>query len=898
MKQTEPQQLKQSAVCLWGNGKGQNKPKGAGVLIADRYILTCAHVVKECLAAEENKLKDLLQETVNITFPFSKESTNYKAKVIFYEEPNNQSGDVAGLQLIDPRPEDTKPTMLYVTAGFWGKEFRIFGFPQPYDEGVWASGEFRDEAASGWIQVDDKQQGRGIRQGFSGSGVWHSELGCIVGIMSAATTTGKTAFLIPTYILNKVWNKVAIPKESLFKNPEPNLPSLPKGDLPKQPFRDLEYFGEAHSEIFFGRSKAIVELYQHFTNPESTPITLLYGQAGVGKSSFLAAGLLPRLKTGYVEGFPSYKVLYVRRNQEWGALGSLLKAFKADESEEVNLKASWQCIEKEADKPLIVVLDQLEEIYTNPQKDNNFQQGGTIQNWEQEISELKQALEQVFAKPEERPLGRLMLSFRKEWLAEIEKELSQSDLPSAKKFFLEPLDYEGVIEIVEGVTKNERLQGHYSLTVEDGVAEIIARDLLRDVGSSLAPTLQVLLTKMWNEAKEISRSKPVFNLALYEKLRAQGILLDDFLDERFKAIERWQKDVVDLGLVLDILEYHTTFVGTTTHHLAGEIQKRYGHHQHLNGLIDKLKEHYLLTDLSKEDTNERSHTRLTHDILAPLIRERFANSNKLGQRARRILESRLVKQEDELIPQSKSSFPTLDKSDLILVTNGQLGMRKWTQLEEKLVKDSLKQVQRNEFIRSLIISSIFVGVLYTLFRYLTLKFIGSDPRGALNYFFWGMLLGASMAFSKIADIFFEKVLPKNIVKLVVGAGCFTLITVIMSLTISPVNFLKNPLPAILGSLLVGVGISNSIGHKSRRKKSLYILLAILLAAIVQWCLPNIFNFPEGLIFAWSEQIYEIGDFPYLTYLSLIDVSLVVLIIIGGLSLKNIKQFWNIGSGHR
>ncbi len=892
MKQTEPQKLKQSAVCLWGGSKGKNKPKGAGVLISDQYILTCAHVVKECLAAEGNKLGDPLQEAISLTFPFSKENINYKAKVIFYEKPNNQSGDVAGLQLLNSKPEDTSPTVLHATSEFWGKEFRIFGFPQPYNEGIWASGEFRDEAASGWIQVDDNQQGRGIRQGFSGGGVWHSELGCIVGIMSAATTIGKTGFLIPTYILNKVWDKVRIPKEFSLKEPDTNLPNLPKGDLPKQPFCDLNHFSEAHSEIFFGRNKSIIEFYQHLTNPDSTAITLLYGQAGVGKSSFLAAGLLPRLKMGDVKGLSSYKVLYVRRNQEWGALGSLLQAFKEVKSTtEINLKASWQRIEREVEKPLIVVLDQLEEVYTNPQKDNGFPQEVVAQSWKQEMSELIQALEQVFAQLEDRPLGRLILGFRKEWLAEIEKELSESKLPSVKKFFLEPLDYEGVIEIVEGITRNERLKHHYNLIVEDNVAEIIARDLLRDVGSSIAPILQIILTKMWNKATEISGSKPIFNLALYERLRTQGILLGDFLDERLETIGKWQKDVVDLGLVLDVLEYHTTFVGTAKQRLAKKVERRYGHYHNLSGLIDKLKEHYLLADLGKEDINKDKYIRLTHDILAPLIRDRFANSNKLGQRARRVLESRLVKQEGVLTYQRKSTFPTLDKSDLTLVKDGRLGMRKWTKQEEKLVENSLKQIQKDEFIRSLISSSISVGILYTLFRYLTLSLIGSDSRAALDYFFWGMLLGASIAFSTIVNIFLnlKKVHLKTIFKLAVGAGCFTLITLIMSLTISPTNFLRNPLPAILGSFLLGIGISNSIGHKLLHRKFLHASLAVLLAAIVQWSLPNIFNFSEGLIFAWSEQMYAIGSFPYLTYLPLIDVSVVVLIIIGGSSI-NIKQF--------
>ena len=37
-------------------------------------------------------------------------------------------------------------------------------------------------------------------------------------------------------------------------------------------------------------------MYERVTTPESAPILLLYGQSGVGKSSLLAAGLLPRLE--------------------------------------------------------------------------------------------------------------------------------------------------------------------------------------------------------------------------------------------------------------------------------------------------------------------------------------------------------------------------------------------------------------------------------------------------------------------------------------------------------------------------------------------------------------------------------------------------------------------------
>ena len=60
-------------------------------------------------------------------------------------------------------------------------------------------------------------------------------------------------------------------------------------------------------------------LYDRVMAAGSPPIVLFYGQSGVGKSSLLAAGLLPRL-----EG--SHAVRYARRDQAAGLLGTLAAA--------------------------------------------------------------------------------------------------------------------------------------------------------------------------------------------------------------------------------------------------------------------------------------------------------------------------------------------------------------------------------------------------------------------------------------------------------------------------------------------------------------------------------------------------------------------------------------------
>ena len=86
-----------------------------------------------------------------------------------------------------------------------------------------------------------------------------------------------------------------------------------------------------------------------------------------------------------------------------------------------------------------------------------------------------------------------------------------------------------------GPARPGRLQRHYRLAIEDGLPEVIAEDLLADAGSALAPTLQVLLTKMWERARQANPDQPRFDRSLYESLKAEGYLLKDVLDEGLKA---------------------------------------------------------------------------------------------------------------------------------------------------------------------------------------------------------------------------------------------------------------------------------------------------------------------------------------------------------------------------
>ena len=144
------------------------------------------------------------------------------------------------------------------------------------------------------------------------------------------------------------WNLAKAAGDPLF-----GLPELPDLDPPASPFLGLHWFERRHARVFFGRGAEIRQLYDAVTDEDGAPIILFYGQSGVGKSSILDAGLLPRL-----EG--DHRVRYLRRDKEHGLLGTLKSAFRETGDD---LLAAWRVAEDdEPHRPLLIVLDQVEEL--------------------------------------------------------------------------------------------------------------------------------------------------------------------------------------------------------------------------------------------------------------------------------------------------------------------------------------------------------------------------------------------------------------------------------------------------------------------------------------------------------------------------------------------------------
>ncbi|HEX9941447.1 MAG TPA: CHAT domain-containing protein, partial [Thermoanaerobaculia bacterium] len=468
------------------------------------------------------------------------------------------------------------------------------------------------------------------------------------------------------------WSLPLAARDPLF-----GLPSPLALDLPASPFKHLYWFTREDAEVFFGRGREIRDLYEAVTLPEAAPIVLLFGATGVGKSSLLAAGLKPRLET-------THEVPYLRRDGALGLAGTLATALKEKGTCD-DLGAAWRAREEATGKPLVVTLDQAEEAWTRPLAAGR------------EAEELAAALRSIFAVREKRPRGRLILGFRKEWLAEVLRLLDAEALPRVL-VELTHLDREAIAEAIAGPASTERLKRHYGLKVEPELPGIIADDLLEDPGAAIAPALQILLTKMWALAAKESPGSPRFTVELYQRLKRGGILLDDFLGEQLDGLRQWRPELVDSGLTLDLLGHHTTALGTAETRQTAEIVTRYEGRQEVVELLRQCQDRYLLS--ANDDT-----TRLAHDTLAPLVRRRFEASDLPGQRALRILQQRAVEWS------GGKEGPPLDEVDLTIVEQGAGGMCAWTADERRLIGSSRREQQRRAQRRRILQIGAAVAVL-------------------------------------------------------------------------------------------------------------------------------------------------------------------------------------------
>ena len=423
----------------------------------------------------------------------------------------------------------------------------------------------------------------------------------------------------------------------------PPLPSELKTNPIDSPFVGYNRFERKHARVFFGRAELTKSAYSKL-NCRSNRVIMCHGEAGAGKSSFIQAGILPRL-----EDDNSLQVHSVVRQQS----ERLEKLLESSIGNFDDAHARW-----------LLTLDQVEGAFTEALE----------KNIPQEVSEFAVKLDQLLKRF---PKLFVLICFRREWLAPLKSSLKTAgvELSGGAEIYVGPLTERN---IQQSVLLSPKIRAEQAFSVQTKLLQTLTSDLSRQTDAHVGPILQTILVKLWERAS-LGDQMRVLTFQDYRKIEQSGLSLRDFLNEAIenKSASNAFHEAAKSGLILDILYYHTKDNRFSHERTEAELASVYTHCiDEVRTLIRQLEDGP--GNLLARSTNCESETttRLVHDTLAPFVAEAYFKSISASQKARRILDRRRLEWAN-----GQMGTP-LDRRELSIVEKGLPATRALSQDEE------------------------------------------------------------------------------------------------------------------------------------------------------------------------------------------------------------------------
>jgi WD40 repeat protein len=382
------------------------------------------------------------------------------------------------------------------------------------------------------------------------------------------------------------------------------------------PYIGLRPYTEAQQEYFFGRDRDVRSIC---SNLYAAPLTILYGASGVGKSSVLLAGVVPRLRST-----PRTAVVMFREWQGPSFLQTLkLECIKAVES------ANKGPLHLDADLPidkllaaasqalggaLLILFDQFEEysLYHPEDPGNSFD------------GELARAVN----RPETQ--AHFLIALREDGLSKLDRFRTRIPNLLANRLRLQHLDRRAAEEAIRkplDVYNNQLAESKPAVKIEDDLVEAV----LDQIGASQiglseqaglgsaedrgvkrieAALLQMVMTRLWKEEQE--HQSAVLRRATLDRLEGAKQIVKRHLDEEMEKLSQEERGIASRMFRL-LVTSSGSKIAQETDVLASIAECSL---DCAKGVLAKLTASRILNRISDSERYE-----IFHDVLGPAIRE-------------------------------------------------------------------------------------------------------------------------------------------------------------------------------------------------------------------------------------------------------------------------------------
>jgi len=244
----------------------------------------------------------------------------------------------------------------------------------------------------------------------------------------------------------------------------------------KNPYKGLEAFSVIDGANFFGRSEEVEQCLKKILLSNENHFFSVVGNSGIGKTSFVQAGILYRLKNSSELGYSDYEQIIINPgNEPFSNLKYQLQLKGID---------SKSLLDKHLDNKVILFFNQFEEIITQC-------------HTEESIKEREQLLELLDNLTGVNFNGVIITTFRSDYSSQL---ANFNFISNHQTFFLlSSLDYK--VNTINWESSIKEIIIHPALNNGVIMQDTLVAELVNQTKEvdGLLPILQVTLTKIWND---------------------------------------------------------------------------------------------------------------------------------------------------------------------------------------------------------------------------------------------------------------------------------------------------------------------------------------------------------------------------------------------------------------
>ncbi len=385
------------------------------------------------------------------------------------------------------------------------------------------------------------------------------------------------------------------------------------------PFKFLDSYQKADSDVFFGREKETHDLYTALSGVKHL---MVYGPSGAGKTSLIECGLRNQFSDA------DWFAITIRRGGDINAsvFASINKALvdkiETDPVAKIPVDTSiefGQAIEQlfaERYQPVYLLFDQFEELLIS----------GDAEEKKKFFTLLNKLIRNKVP-------CRIMLIMREEFIGHLSEFEQLCPSIFQHRFRVEKMGRKNVEEVIDHILEAPRYRTYFNVADSHQLTESILSKLPDKKKEIELAHVQVFLGELWDRAQQIKKMNelPVLSASLIKDDDDLEGVLESFLKKQMKELEGVYGERVPLELLAAMISERFTKLQMSVAAIKTDLDnKKVTGKKPIADLLKELEQRRIIRTIKAGDETQYE---ISHDVLALVVGQNLTEEMKMREKA-------------------------------------------------------------------------------------------------------------------------------------------------------------------------------------------------------------------------------------------------------------------------